>query len=81
MQTFLFGFLGALLCMGLIGTGAAIGWRAHRAFSRPKAEKPEERERKRLIEEQEAFHQIQNYNVEQAYGLHKGQYGTGGETE
>lgn len=71
-MTFLIGFLGGLSVVALIGVGFTGGWWAHKAFIRhsaPKAEKPGEEERRRLIEEQKAFELLQNYSTERAYGL------------
>ena len=66
--TFFMGFLGALLAMGLFGAGGAVGWYLGRR-SIPAAQPPGEEERRRMAEQQQAFHQLQNYSAERAYGL------------
>lgn len=71
-MNFLIGFLGGLSVVALIGVGFMGGWFTHRAFVRhtaPKAEQPAEAERRKLIEEQQAFGLLQNYSVERAYGM------------
>ena len=71
-MTFLYGFLGALACVVLLAGGGAMGWMICRGVTRrskPTLPQPEEQERKRLVEEQKAFRQLQNYSTEQAYGM------------
>ena len=71
-MNFLIGFFGGLAVVALIGAGFAGGWVARGAFARhtaPKAEQPGEAERRKLIEEQQAFNHIQNYSTERAYGM------------
>jgi hypothetical protein len=73
---FLIGMIGALLVVVLFGLGVFLGW-SLRGMTReqPKpyedGRSPEEiaKERKRLIEEQEAFRQQMEYNAETAYGM------------
>lgn len=73
MTEILLGAVGALLAVGLLAAGAAIGWKTRewlrgkpaRATEREQAE----RERKALQEEQRAFRQMLNYNAETAYGM------------
>lgn len=72
MTEILLGFAGALAVIALLFTGGVIGWHLHRAFVKhtsPVAEPPGEKERKRLIEEQQAWRTMQNYNADRAYGL------------
>lgn len=71
-MTFLYGFLGALVCLTLLAGGGVIGWNICKVVTRrskPDLPQPEERERKRLVEEQKAFRHLQNYSTEQAYGM------------
>ena len=71
-MSFIYGFLGALFLMLLLTAGVVVGWFGHRAFvrhSRPVLPDPGEKERQRLMEEQKAFRQLQNYSVERAYGM------------
>jgi hypothetical protein len=68
----IYGFLGALLAMALVVAGAVCGWLVCKAVikhTKPELENPGEKERQRLIEQQQAFRQMQNYSVEQAYGM------------
>ena len=53
------------------GAGAALGWGLRGAAQRGRrtAEEPTEQERRRLREEQAAFRSLQNYTVEDAYGV------------
>ena len=71
-MTFLFGFLGGLAVVGLLALGALVGWRAHKAFSRPKAAAPEKEELDRLKAQQAAFRELSNYSMETAYGMRGG---------
>ena len=71
MELFVYGFLGALMALFLYAAGAAAGWLAHRLYVKSKApfvERPGEQERRRLMEEQQAFRLLQNYSAERAYG-------------
>lgn len=71
-MNFVLGFLGALTVVALIAIGGACGWYAHKTFVKhttPIAEKPGEKERQRLKAEQQAFHILQNYSAERAYGM------------
>jgi len=71
-MNFVLGFLGALTVVALIAVGGACGWFAHKTFVKhttPVAERPEEKERQRLRAEQQAFHLLQNYSTERAYGM------------
>jgi hypothetical protein len=72
MIQILLGFVGAMTVIALLFIGGVIGWFLHKAFVKhtsPVAEPPEEKERRRLIEEQDAFKTLQNYNAERAYGM------------
>ena len=71
MALFVYGFLGALVALLLFSAGAVIGWAARRFYAKnraPSVESPGEQERRRLVEEQQAFRLLQNYSVERAYG-------------
>ena len=71
MTLFIFGFLGALMALLLFSAGVAAGWAARRFYVRgqsPSVEAPGEQERRRLIEEQQAFRLLQNYSAERTYG-------------
>ena len=65
----LFGFAGAAAALGLFFAGGYVGWRLRETLSRRPAERTGEAERRRLREEQAAFRRMQNYTVEDAYGL------------
>lgn len=72
MMTFFMGFAGALSAVGLLGLGTVLGWKAHAALTlrtRPRPKAAEERERRRLLEQQQAFQTLQNYSQERAYGM------------
>lgn len=74
MTNILLGFVGALLVVALLTGGALAGWHLHKAFVKhtsPVVEPPEEKERRRLIEEHQAWHTVQNYSAERAYGMTK----------
>jgi len=65
----LMGALGALFVIGLLALGALVGWKARGRLYRPEIKPVEEKELRRLQEEQEAFLRLQNYSVETAYGM------------
>ena len=72
MMTFFMGFAGALSAVGLLGLGIVLGWKAHAALplrTSPRPKAAEERERRRLLEQQQAFQSLQNYSQERAYGM------------
>lgn len=72
MTEILLGFAGALLLIALLAVGGLVGWHLHKAFvahTSPVAEPPGEKERRRLIEEHQAWKTMQNYSVERAYGM------------
>ena len=72
MINFIFGAVGALVVICLIGIGAVIGWQANNAFrrhsTRVAAEEASEEERRQLIADQRAFETMLNYNQDIAYG-------------
>lgn len=75
---FVNGFAGALAFAAVLAMGAVSGWMVCGAVTRhskPDLPQPEERERKRLEEEQKAFRHLQNYSTEQAYGMVGGEDG------
>ena len=77
MIEILLGFVGALVLLALLFAGAAAGWFAHKTFMKhttPAAEPLSEKERKKLVDEQNAFRQMQNYSTEQAYGMNIDDY-------
>lgn len=65
----LYGALGALIVVGLLALGALVGWKARGRFYGTTAEPPAAAEVRRMREEQEAFHSLQNYNADIAYGV------------
>lgn len=76
-MSFLYGFLGALLMVGLLVGGAVIGWHGHRVYvektthAPEPVEGPDAEELQRLKEGQQAFRQLSNYTAEVAYGLNR----------
>ena len=73
MTEVLFGALGALAALGLLGGGFCLGWKVRRWAALRSVEKEEKQseleERRRMIAEQKAFRQMLNYNTETAYGM------------
>lgn len=67
MTAMLYGALGAFLTLFVLATGIIIG-RGMNAPRKP-ADEPTEAEKRRMREAQEAFDRLQNYTVEQAYGM------------
>ena len=71
-MTFIYGFLGAVLALGVFAAGAICGWRLNEKMREKKAVIAEqqvgEEERRRLKAEQDAFRQLINYNTSVAYG-------------
>ena len=71
----LFGMLGAILCIGIFCFGFWLG----KEMNQPKKIDPTkptdeelaqiQEERRRLIQDQEAFRELMNYNVDVAYGV------------
>lgn len=77
MTEILLGFVGALALLILLFCGGLMGWFAHKTFIKhtiPTAEPLAEKERKKMVEEQQAFRQMQSYSVEQAYGMNNDDY-------
>lgn len=69
---FIIGALGAVAAISLLMGGGAAGWFAHKVYvknSRPTLPDLGEVERQKLIEQQRAFSQMQNYSAERAYGM------------
>lgn len=75
-----YGALGCLACLFLVGLGVFLGWRIRGVFDRGFASRPaltesdkqaQEEQRRKLKAEQQAFHMLQNYSTERAYGLTK----------
>jgi hypothetical protein len=77
-MTFIYGFLGAVLALGVFATGAICGWRLNEKMREKKAVIAEqqvgEEERRRLKAEQDAFRQLINYNTSVAYGPDPSEY-------
>lgn len=74
----IYGFVGAILALGLFAAGAYCGWRMNDKLREKKAVITErqigEAERERLKREQEAFRTMLNYNPDMAYGINVGDY-------
>lgn len=74
----IYGFVGAILALGLFAAGAYCGWRMNDNLREKKAVITErqigEAERERLKREQEAFRTMLNYNPDMAYGINVGDY-------
>lgn len=80
----LYGALGCLACMALVAIGVVVGWKIRGVYDRgfpsqtivtDNELKAQEEQRRKLTEEQKAFHVLQNYSAERAYGM------TGGAAE
>lgn len=73
MQDFIFGALGVLLALAVLGLGFFGGWRARgmweRRIRRKSREELTEQQRRELLAEQRAFGAMMNYNADVAYGL------------
>lgn len=65
----IYGALGALFVVALLALGVFVGWKARGHFYGAKAKDPTAEELKRIEAEQAAFHQLQNYNADVAYGI------------
>ena len=74
----IYGFVGAILALGLFAAGAYCGWRMNDKLREKKTVIAEreigEAERNRLKHEQEAFRTMLNYNPDMAYGINVGDY-------
>ncbi|MBQ4133353.1 MAG: hypothetical protein IJD04_06440 [Desulfovibrionaceae bacterium] len=66
------GILAFLTCLLVFAAGFFAGWKLCRALSVPPARPLTDPERTALLEEQKAFHLLQNYSAERAYGMQKG---------
>lgn len=69
MTYFLLGAAGTLAVLGLLSLGAFCGWKARERFTAKAAQEVREEERRRVEEEQRAFGEMLNYNVNKAYGM------------
>lgn len=67
------GFIGALVCLLVLISGCVIGWHLKvmddRHTQRVTAAELSEKQKRMLAEEQEAWRELYNYNVETAYNL------------
>ena len=77
-MSFVIGFAGAILALGVFAVGVVCGWRMNEKMREKKAVITErqigEAERERLKREQEAFRTMLNYNPDMAYGVNVGDY-------
>lgn len=69
---FVYGVIGALAVLILFFGGGFAGWKlreyVYQRACEQKAKELTESERRQLMDQQEAFRQMQNYNVDVAYG-------------
>lgn len=79
----LYGALGAVGVLLVMGLGAAAGWKGHEAWirhtRRAVAAEADEEERRVNIAAQKAFTGMLNYNAEMAYGMQSDLDELGGE--
>lgn len=72
----LYGALGVLLALVLLGLGFFAGWRGHgqwlRHTSRAVSEELSEQQRRELDAQRRAFDELMSYNTETAYGMQRG---------
>ncbi len=68
-MSFLVGFIGAILCIALFSAGIYFGLKLYPKLHKTEKEKLTEEEMKKLAEQQQAFQQLMNYSVEDAYGM------------
>ena len=86
MLNIVLGALGTILVLFSFAAGVYVGYKLHahkvaeEATKARKPETPEEAERRRLIEDQNASRCLMNYNVEMAYGMLTVKEFEGGET-
>lgn len=72
-MTFVYGMIGALCVIAVFIGGAAAGWYTRGQLEKAKTpekaelEKLGEKERERLIADQEAFHKMMNFNIDAVY--------------
>ena len=75
MLNIVYGALGMILVLLLFAAGMYVGYKlnarkvADEAVKARKPETPAEAERRRLIEDQNAFRQMMGYSAEVAYGM------------
>jgi uncharacterized protein YdgA (DUF945 family) len=72
MSAFLYGVLGVLGVIILLGGGFYSGWKVHGIYiektKKAAAQELTEQERRRLVEDQKSFNMLVNYNADMAYG-------------
>ena len=77
-MTIVYGFLGAILALGVFAAGAYCGWRLNEKLREKRSVAREqqigEEDRARLQREQQAFRTMLNYNADMAYGINVGEY-------
>lgn len=77
MTNFVYGCLGVLAVLALLGIGAFLGWKLRRAYDRHNRkvvrEGVTEEQIRRFHADQEAFSAMMNYSPEIAYGLPEAQ--------
>ena len=69
MTYFLLGAAGTLAVLGLVSLGAFCGWKARERFQQKAVQEVREEERRRVEEDQRAFNDMLNYNIDTAYGM------------
>lgn len=72
MVVFLAGACGALAVIVVFACGVLCGWKTSRyveTLKQRKADPASEEEKEKLRAEQQAFHSVQNYSAETAYGI------------
>ena len=72
MKNFFRGAAGTLAVLGLVSLGALCGWKAKERFQKKAVQEVREEERRRVEEEQRAFGEMLNYNIDTAYGMTSG---------
>ncbi|MBR3704472.1 MAG: hypothetical protein IKM11_03170 [Oscillospiraceae bacterium] len=76
MINLIYGALGALAVISLLLAGGAIGWTACRTFDRwgrkAAAQEATDEQRRRMVEQQEAFEQMLRYDRDTAYAIPSG---------
>ena len=71
-MAYVIGVLSALAALALFGGGVLTGWKLRKLFTKVEAAPdPGEEARRQAREEQKAFDQLQNYNIEDAYNMKK----------
>ncbi len=69
MKNFFRGAAGTLAVLGLVSLGAFCGWKAKERFQQKAVQEVREEERRRVEEDQRAFNDMLNYNIDTAYGM------------